>query len=66
MNAGKAEVLVTAVRARCSGQNLSLADRGGRFHINDDRVVDIDQIVGGVSEESLPAKSSSPATDRPR
>ena len=52
------------VRARCSGQNLSLADRGGRFHINDDRIVDIDQTVGGVSEESLPAKSSGPASCR--
>ena len=40
---------------------LRLADPGGRFQINDDRVVDIDQIVGGVSEESLPAKSSGPA-----
>jgi len=28
------------------GQDLSLADRRGRFDIDDDRVVDIDQVVG--------------------
>jgi hypothetical protein len=37
VNAGNAEALVTVVRARCAGQNLSPADCGGRFHINDDR-----------------------------
>src|ERR1700692_1079423 len=44
--------------------DLSLADRGGRFHIDNDRVVDIDQIVGGVSEEGLPAMGSGPASCR--
>ena len=42
-------------------QDFGLADRGGRFDIDNDRVVDIDQIVGGVSKERLPAVRSSPA-----
>jgi hypothetical protein len=37
------------------GQNLGLPDRGGRFDINDDPVVDIDQEVGGIGEECLSA-----------
>jgi hypothetical protein len=34
-----------AVMAVCS-QDLVLADRSGRFNIDDDRVVNIDQVVG--------------------
>src|ERR1700690_3859886 len=45
-------------------QNLGLPDRSGRFDIDDDRVVDIDQIVGGVSEEGLSAMGSGPARRR--
>ncbi len=30
-------------------QHLGLTDRGRRFNLDDDRVVDIDQIVGGLS-----------------
>ena len=37
------------------GQDLGLPDRGGRFDINDDPVVDIDQEVGGMGEERLSA-----------
>jgi hypothetical protein len=46
------------------GQNLSLADRGGRFDIDNDRVVDINQIIGGVSKEGLSAMGSGPAGRR--
>ena len=45
-------------------QNLGLPDRGGRFDVDDDRVVDIDQIVGGISEEGLSAMGSGPASRR--
>jgi len=41
-----------------------LPDRGCRFDINDDRVVDIDQIVGGISKEGLPAMGSGPSRRR--
>jgi hypothetical protein len=35
------------------GQDLSLPDRGCRFDINNNAVVDIDQIVGRIGEECL-------------
>jgi hypothetical protein len=35
------------------GQDLGLPDRGGRFDINDDPVVDIDQVVGGNRRRML-------------
>ena len=35
--------------AMSAGTSGASPDRGGRFDIDDDRVVDIDQIVGGVS-----------------
>jgi len=41
-----------------------LADRGGRFDIDNDRVVDIDQIVGGVGKEGLSAMGSGPTGRR--
>ena len=37
------------------GQDLGLPDRGGCLDIDDDRVVDVDQVVGRVGEEGLPA-----------
>ena len=43
------------------GEHLVLPDRSRRFDINDDRVLDIDQIVGGVSEEGLSTMGSGPA-----
>jgi hypothetical protein len=46
------------------GKDLGLPDRRGRFNIDDDRVLDIDQIVGGIGEEGLPAMGSSPARRR--
>src|ERR1700733_3800802 len=45
-------------------QDLGLADRGGRFDIDNNRVVDIDQIVGGVSKKGLSAMGSGPACRR--
>src|SRR4029450_1113994 len=45
-------------------QDLGLPDRGRCFDINDDRVVDVDQIVGRVGKERLPAMGSGPARRR--
>ena len=42
-------------------QDLGLPDCGRCFNINDDRVLDVDQIVGRVGKESLPAMGSGPA-----
>src|SRR3979490_1576768 len=50
----KIEALHRAFDHTFCGQNLGLPDRGRRFDINDDRVVDIDQVVGGIGEERLP------------
>jgi hypothetical protein len=41
------------------GQNLGLPDRGGRFDIDDDPIVDVDHVVGGIAEERL---STPPST----
>ena len=46
------------------GQNLGLPDRGGRLHIDNDRVLGIDQVVGRVGEEGLSAMSAGPARRR--
>ena len=49
------------------GEHLGPADRRGCLDIDDDRVIDIDQIVGRVAEEGLPAVGacSLPYTWRP-
>ena len=38
-----------------SGEDLGLSDRRSCFDINDDRVLSVDQIVGRVAKEGLPA-----------
>ena len=43
------------VRSALGGEHLSPPDRGGRFDIDDDRVVSVDQIIGRLGEEDLPA-----------
>ena len=48
------------------GTNLSLAKGTRRFDIDDNRVVDIDQIVGGLGKERRPAMSSGPLSSRIR
>jgi hypothetical protein len=45
---------------RFAAQHLGLTDRGRRFNIDDDRVVDIDQIVGRVGEEGRTTAPCSP------
>ena len=52
--------------SRCSEVLLRLPDRGGGLDIDDDRVVDIDQIVGRIGEEGLPAMRACPARGRVR
>jgi hypothetical protein len=37
--------------SRCA--DLGLSDRPARFDVNDDGIVHVDQIVGGVSEEGM-------------
>jgi len=49
--------------ALCS-ENFCLPDCGGRFDVNDDRVIGIDQIVGRVGKEGLPAVRTGPARRR--
>ena len=52
---------------RLAAVDLGLADRGGRLDIDDDRVVEVDQVVGRVGEEGRPAvaRRSSARPDRP-
>ena len=40
---------------RFAARTSGLPDRGCGFDINDDRIIGIDQIVGGIGEEGLPA-----------
>ena len=40
------------------------ADRSRRLHVDDDRVVNVDQIVGRVGEEGLPAMGAGPTCCR--
>src|ERR1700759_4538458 len=58
------EALHRAFDHALRSQNLGLPDRSGRFDIDDDRVVDIDQIVGRVSEEGLSPMGSGPTGRR--
>ena len=60
----KIEALERAFYHALCGQDLGLPDRGCGFDINDDRVVGIDQIVGGIGEECLPAVGSGPSRRR--
>jgi hypothetical protein len=41
-------------------EDLCLPDGGGRLDINDNRIVDIDQIIGRVGKEGLPAVGAGP------
>ena len=45
-------------------RHLGLADRGGRFHIDDDGVLQVDQVVGAIGEEGEPAVCSRPTRGR--
>jgi hypothetical protein len=46
------------------GEDLGLSNRRGRFDINDDRVLGVDQIVGRIAKEGLPAMGAGPARRR--
>jgi hypothetical protein len=46
------------------GEDLGLPDRRGCFDIDDDRVLGVDQIVGRVAKEGLPAMGAGPARRR--
>src|SRR4029079_2022870 len=46
------------------GKNFGLSDRCRRFDIDDDRILDVEQIVGRIGKEGLPAMGSGPACRR--
>ena len=60
----KIEAIDRAFYHAFCGQDLGLPDRDCRFDINNNAVVDIDQIVGGISEECLSAMGSGPSRCR--
>ncbi len=45
-------------------RHLGVADGGGGLDIDDDRIVDVDEIVGGVGEEGLAAMGAGPSCGR--
>jgi hypothetical protein len=44
--------------------HLGLADGGGRLDVHDDPMVEVDEVVGGLGEERLPAVGARPARRR--
>src|SRR6201993_4330112 len=57
----KSEVLCCSLDHALGGENLRLPDRRCRLNIDNDRILNIDQIVRGVSEERLSAMGAGPA-----
>ena len=57
----ESEVLRGPLDHPLGGKNFCLPDRCGRLNIDDDRILDIDQIVRGVGKESLSAMGAGPA-----
>jgi hypothetical protein len=48
------EAIYRALDHAFGGKNLCLPDRRGALDVYNDRVLDIDHIVGGIGEEGLP------------
>ena len=44
--------------------HLDLADGGDRLDVHDDAMVEVDEVVGGIGEERLPAMGAHPARRR--
>jgi hypothetical protein len=51
----ESEVLWGSLEHTLGSENFRLPDRRGRFDIDDDRILDIDQVVRGVSKKRLSA-----------
>jgi hypothetical protein len=60
----QAEALLRPVDHPLLRPHLGLADRGRRFHIDDDGVLQVDQVVRAVGEEGEPAFRTRPARGR--
>src|SRR5215831_11130975 len=52
---------IGAIAHEPSGEDFGLPDRRCCFDINNDSVLDIDQIVGGIRKERLPSMGSGPS-----
>src|SRR6202008_3977741 len=57
----ESEVLGGSLDHPLGRENFRLPDRRGRFDIDNDRILNIDQVVRGVSKERLSAVGASPA-----
>ena len=57
----ESEALCGPLDHALGGENFCLPDRCGRFNVDNDRILNIDQIVGRVSKESLSAMGTGPA-----
>src|SRR5271163_2852838 len=57
----QAEALLRTVDHPLLRCHLGLANRGGRLNIDDDRVLQVDQVIGAVGEEGEPAIRTCPA-----
>jgi hypothetical protein len=57
----ESEVVCGPLDHAFGGENFRLPDRRGRLNVENDRILHIDQIVGGVGKESLSAMGTGPA-----
>jgi hypothetical protein len=57
----KIEAISDPFKHALRSEHFGLADCRGRVNIDDDRVLGVDEILGRVCEESLPAVRTSPA-----
>ena len=56
----EAEAILGAVDHGACRADLGLADRAARLDIDDDGMVEVDQVVGGVGEEGMPLQRAGP------
>jgi hypothetical protein len=60
----QAELILNPVDHGACRADLRLPDRAARLDIDDDGVVEVDQVVGGVGEEGMPLERSCPLRSR--
>ena len=60
----EAEAVLGALDHGARRADLGLADRRGRLDVDDDGVVEVDQVVGGVGEEGVPLQRAGPVRRR--
>ena len=56
--------LFDTIDHRSGGSDLCLPDCAGRLHIDNDRVVEVDQVVRRVGEEGVPFEGACPLRRR--